>query len=373
VTAAKRNPKAPRKRASGANAAEAGQTRNGESTAEKRAREKSLIEAAVQAGRCEKLPPGAQSSQAAEELEHVKRGLQSALGHDEDGGAEQWKKDRAAVWKALGHDVNGKCPADIDWKEDFRKVPEMLRDAHTIALTRAWCHFPLAHSLVPMTNLKPAALSPCGWWWCADKDRLQPEQWSDLLKVVEILKERGIDPNGYAVAYHASMYATLRQHKEAWPKHNAAVLKAAVEALDAEFKDVEVNSRAAALRCEEAWFRRAAAVREGGGHPIDKPYQIFLNNVNVAGGTAAVAAAILFLFGLGKQGRRYARVRHAIEVMWTRKNVLNIRQDSEDIAKAKREAAMASRPREGETQATLREAKVRMIESTLSKKNTDQK
>jgi hypothetical protein len=222
----------------------------------------------------------------------------------------QLEKDKREVFRALGHDVNGKCPAGIDWKEDFRKVPEMLRDAHTIALTRAWCHFPLAHSLAPMTNLKPAALSPCGWGWCADKDRLKPERWSDLLKAVEILKERGIDPNGYPVAVQASMYATLRQYKEAWPEH-----KRAVEALGV-LKDVDIPARPA-LQMEEAMFRWPANPKPRGGN-TDKPCQIFLNNIYAAGGTAAVAAAILFLFGLGKQGERLKALKHRIEVAWGR-------------------------------------------------------
>jgi hypothetical protein len=189
---------------------------------------------------------------------------------------------------------------------------------------RAWCHMPLVHSLTPMTAVTPAVLPACGWRWCADKDSLTPEHWADLRAAVEILRERGCDPNGRPVAYQASMYAGLRQREKAWPEAKAAVLAAVF--LDTVPQDVDVH-RLTALRVEEATLRWAAAPRRvRGGNPIDKPYQVFLNNVNAGGGTPAVAAAILFLFGVGKKGARLDKETHRAEVAWRRGGKLNVRQ-----------------------------------------------
>jgi hypothetical protein len=115
------------------------------------------------------------------------------------------------------------------------------------------------------------------------------------------------------------MYARLRQYKEAWPEY-----KKAVDALDTVLEHVDIPSRPA-LQMEAGSFRWAAAPREGGGN-TDKPYQVFLNNVNAAGGTPAVAGAILFLFDLGKKGTRLTAEIHRAETAWNRANELNARR-----------------------------------------------
>ena len=94
--------------------------------------------------------------------------------------------------------------------------------------------------------------------------------------------------------------------------------------LDTVLEHVDIPSRPA-LQMEAGSFRWAAAPREGGGN-TDKPYQVFLNNVNAAGGTPAVAGAILFLFDLGKKGTRLTAEIHRAETAWNRANELNARR-----------------------------------------------
>jgi hypothetical protein len=292
----------------------------GENAAERQAR----IEAAWIATGKKRL---SHSSHAVAQLEKDRRGLQNDLGHDPDGGVEQWQKDRHAVFQALRHDSEGNCPLGVDWRNNAREEPEELRDANFSAYRRASCHFPSNETATPELAREMSQTFPaCGWKWCKDKHRLKPEQWGDLLAALEDLKANNIEPTGTELAIYAMNYASFSKQRAMWPAYKH--LLAACQKAPA----IERMENPTLL----FWARRS----EWAGAPkFDKPLQIFLNSVFVRGFPAAVAAAILFLLGLAIEGERYANLKHRIETAWSRRGKLNIRKDSRPDAEAMQKVA----------------------------------
>jgi hypothetical protein len=316
------------------------EARQGESAAEKRKRELAIIEAEV-AKRGIKAKP------------LIVAPLPVVL--------TQSEKAKRAVLHALGHDADGKCPTGVDRQNNLLIMmrdgaPEEFQCATLIAQTRARCFSPLIHMMrsnrIRSDNgrqtgwLDPVlderfsilkALPACGWKWCKDKGTLPKERWADLFSAVKDLKAHGLDPNGYKVACYAAEYAILRQQAEAWPLYRD--LAAVIDNTPGAERHFSPELRQSVSIVQ--WVR---APRKGGGQPVNKPMQLFLNKIGVAGHAAAVAAAILFLFGFAEEGKRYGGrhgFKHSIEVAWTRGGDLNIRQDKTDdeAVKAKRNEA----------------------------------
>jgi hypothetical protein len=226
----------------------------------------------------------------------------------------QAEKDKRAVFQALGHDADGSCPVGVDWRNNIRNVPEELRAASSAASTRARCHFPYGDTATKeQVDRLNATFPACGWKWCADKDRLKALQWADLLAALEDLKAADIDPNGCDMASHADLYAGFSKQRAMWLPSYKPLLAA-----------VACNPMLERMNPYPLFLARQA---EWIGSPkVNKAMHLFLNRIGVAGFSAAVAAAILFLFGLAEENRRYQNFKHSIEAAWARGGDLNIRQ-----------------------------------------------
>jgi hypothetical protein len=287
------------------------EARQGENAAQRQAR----VEAAFVATGKKRLAHSAHSIREVEQLEKDRDGLQHKLGHDRDGGrVAQWEKDKRTVLQALGHDTDGKCPAGVNWRDDIRNVPKELRAASSAASSRAQCHFPYIDTATKeQVDRLNATFPACGWKWCADKDRLKALQWADLLAAVEDLKAADIDPNDCHIGIHADFYAGLSKQRSMWLSSYKPLLAAAARNPMLE----RMNPYPLFLARQAEWI---------GATKVDKPMQLFLNRIGNAGFSAAVAAAILFLFGLAEEDRRYRNFKHSIEASWARGGDLNIRQ-----------------------------------------------
>jgi hypothetical protein len=264
-----------------------------ESAAQKRARERALIKEAVDNGRFQRLPPEAHSEahsrQAIEELEDDKRGLQQALGHDEDGGAEDWEKARTAVWKALGHDADGKCPAN--WLTD---------DA-----ANARREISLNHHLPQPTAEEAQQFAACGWWFCQHRARLTESQWEDLSGALQILQSRGIDPNGIDLVELAEEYASSADWRALWPT----------------FRPLTSFLRGqptAQTRIDPQLLRQAELAEQAGDAKHDVPLHNFVTCLKAREWAPAVAAALLFLFGLTKRDENLETLKTRVAVTASR-------------------------------------------------------
>jgi len=156
-----------------------------------------LIAEAVANGRVTRIPAGARSIQATEQVENDKRGLRAALGHDPDVGIDQWQKDRAVVLAATGHGPQGECN-----RVNAGFPAPALRHG-------AWAKY-AGESDSP-------GFVDCTWWWCRRK--LTPVQWANLCSAVNVLQGEGIDVAGSGVADVAYQYADQlhwRRHASTW-------------------------------------------------------------------------------------------------------------------------------------------------------------
>jgi len=282
MKAKQKAPQAKRQRASGPKApTTAPEARQSENAAQRQAR----VEAAFVATGKKRLAHSAHSIREVEQLEKDRDRLQHKLGRDRDGGrVAQWEKDKRTVLQALGHDADGKCPASDE-----------------TSLER-WTFFANHH--LPQMNPDEFYSGPaCGWLWCHKRDGFKNSTWADLLKALEVLRGKDIKPTAPELVDLANKYAEGFDWRKMWDA-------LAFNKMDA----VIASNPAARVFFDPQLLRQLESAKQAGAGKKDVPMRDFLVSVKAHGWPPAVAAAILFLFGLTEDGERYSTVKNRVAV-----------------------------------------------------------
>src|SRR5208283_3413316 len=110
---------------------------------------------------------------------------------------------------ALGHDADGKCRAN--W----------LTDDAANARLHLFANHVRGYGPEHKQQISPedfVRFAPCGWHWCQEKARIGESQWKDLSEALQILQNKGIDPNGMELAKLAEEYALSADWRKMWQK-----------------------------------------------------------------------------------------------------------------------------------------------------------